>query len=134
MGDLEPDPVRAERPIDERQRRRVGAVGAVDASDRRAANRELVGVGLAAVGSPAAAIVVRVRPRARGVNRAGWGRLYLLEGGEKRREDGGEGVLTRGGLRMDCSGATTNRAVWEEGADEVCGCSAEARTRNRHGR
>jgi len=40
------------------QRRGVGAVGAIDASDRGAANRELVGVGLAAVRSPAAAIIV----------------------------------------------------------------------------
>src|SRR6185295_6045092 len=65
MRDLEPDPVGSKRSIDERERRRVGAVGAVNAPDRRSANRELVGVGLAAVGSPAAAIVVGILRRGR---------------------------------------------------------------------
>ena len=60
MGDLERDAVGSERPIDERQRRRIGAIRAVDAPDRRAANREFVGVRLAAVRSPAAAIIIRV--------------------------------------------------------------------------
>ena len=60
MGDFERDSVRAERAIDECQCCRVGAIGAVDAPDCCAANREFVGVGLAAVCSPAAAIIIGI--------------------------------------------------------------------------
>src|SRR5262249_10258427 len=60
MGDLERDPIGSERPVNERQRSRVGAIGAVHSPNRRTANREFVDVGLARIGSPATAIVVRV--------------------------------------------------------------------------
>src|SRR3954463_9774753 len=60
MRDFERDPVGSKRSIDERQRRRIRAVRAVHAADCRTANREFVRMRLAAVGSPAAAIIISV--------------------------------------------------------------------------
>jgi len=60
VHDLERQAVRSQRAVDKRQCRRIRAVRAVDAADLGAANRKLERVRLSAVGSPAAAIVVRI--------------------------------------------------------------------------
>jgi len=63
MCDCKGDAVRSELAIDEGKGRRIAATGAVDATYLISANRELINVRIARVGSPSAAVIVGVLRR-----------------------------------------------------------------------